>query len=39
MPIRLEYRKYYDVRWRKFRLTAWKPLAMCASAAGRRTGC
>ena len=22
MPIRLEYRKYYDVRWRKFRLTA-----------------
>src|ERR1700722_18984426 len=22
MPIRLEYRKYYDARWRKFRLTA-----------------
>ena len=22
MPIRPEYRKYYDVRWRKFRLTA-----------------
>jgi hypothetical protein len=22
MPIRMEYRKYYDARWRKFRLTA-----------------
>src|ERR1700683_2401368 len=22
IPIRLEYRKYYDARWRKFRLTA-----------------
>ncbi len=33
MPIRAEYRKYYDARWRKFRL------AMIAAAGGVCQNC
>ena len=35
MPIRLEYRKYCDVRWRKFRLTALEAAGHVCQHCGR----
>ena len=35
MPIRSEYRKYYDARWRKFRLTALEAAGNVCERCGK----
>jgi hypothetical protein len=39
MPIRPDNRKYYDARWRKFRLTALEAAGHRCSTAAVSTDC